>query len=318
MKKKLCSLLLAVLMLLTLLTAASCGAGKEDAPAGDSTQSIDESIDSSSGEEIHSPELDSDDITPLVAREKFEDLFKAGMKYTAEGRDDQLLGIIRADDPDSVLEELKAIFSQTNYNDYPAENAFYETIYQNDNVFYGFYYNSLTTAEGSKTNSVMEYQVIRYSYAEDGWKFDVTNDGVQKTKDVMESLLKDEKNALNNYTSGRNFAIFGGNDFSWVHAEAVVPGALVSNVYLVWQNEDGSISGMYVIKNGTDVIKRINSVKMSLTSDSLGEVFGFNDAEDFTINPGKCKKLYFTIPANEVKTGTESWGGVSYSLDIGS
>ena len=81
-------------------------------------------------------------------------------------------------------------------------------------------------------------------------------------------------------------------------------------------NDDGSFSGMYEIKNGTDELQHIKSVSIEITDSELGTVIDISVPLNRMIDPGKAEKFYFTVSAENVTTDPTTWGNLTSHINV--
>ena len=116
----------------------------------------------------------------------------------------------------------------------------------------------------------------------------------------------------------RNFRTFNDNDYSWMFEDVVAPGGMISQPYALWQNEDGSVDCFISAKNGTSETRAVTYTTLTVVNEDTGEtVCEYTDEESHFVEPGHSITYTVHIPANQVRTGTDPWGAMSYDLSCG-
>jgi hypothetical protein len=184
-----------------------------------------------------------------------------------------------------------------------------------DGTYYiGAVLNTISSGQYPNTKSMNNTAVFAYSYKNGKWKFDGSDSAqtafMEECTDLIDPSCKEA------YQAGRNFRFFG-SDFSWIDNDIVIPGVLAENVYVAWQNEDGSVGYLLNIKNGTDEIRYIYNIVSTFTDKDLGEICS-STVGDEMIAPGTSKNYIITVDADDVNTGNKKWGSVEVNCDCDS
>ncbi|MBQ9234339.1 MAG: serine/threonine protein kinase [Lachnospiraceae bacterium] len=154
---------------------------------------------------------------------------------------------------------------------------------------------------------------------EDGeWKIVLKSDSLDEIKEKILGLLYPD--ALNAIESGRNYyspSIEKG-DFSWSANDVVIPDRVCSDVFLVWQNEDGSVDIYLNVKNGTDEELNISGINITMTNTSGGieETVIQHSFGGASVPANESKNLHGHIEPDEVLTGTEQWDDIQCSYNF--
>ena len=314
-------------LLIVLIPRLSNDSGEKDTTVTDAPSSSENTSDEVTSDKVSEPDTseisnyveDPENITDNEASSAFRALLAKARQLYDAGKMTGLRELCVFDENDSSENSFNTFqeFLETiKTNNYPSENEYYEMILRSGYHFCGFFYTSLTTGNEPDTRTLMYYQTVSYSYLDGEWKFDFTQSALDSLNNNYNSLFANERDFLLAKSEGRNASIFGGNDYSWLSDSIITPGAINSSLYLLWQNADGSVSGMYVIKNGTDAIKLVSSIRIKISDEELGTVFEEYIPTSIGINPGTPYKGYFTIPAEKIKTKTDFWGSLRSSMDI--
>lgn len=251
--------------------------------------------------------------TEVQAEEKFKEMCEAGFNYTKNQDIEGMKTLIRGAD-----DELARIYiNEFNFyleKNYPDFQYFLVVSNNGDasNYFAGQILSSLTTVNGSDTNSMWVCGTLVFSYIDGEWKFD-SSDEAQKDLDVL-SLSPEKMQKA--YNEGRNNAIFDSNDYTWVNEDITIPGQVDARIYSAWQNEDGTVGVLVSIKNGKNVIAKVSEISMKLMDEKLGTIIGVTNSDGLSLAPGKAKTMVYTIPVEYVKTGSEKWGSLSANCNI--
>ena len=140
------------------------------------------------------------------------------------------------------------------------------------------------------------------------WAFDFTSETGEAIYKATEGVYPEECVAASK--DGRNCVDFSnGADYTWTRENITVPGSIDANVYLAWQNQDGSVEMLLNVKNGTDEVRSIYNYDITFTDDSLGEILNISRSGDM-LAPGTSRNYVVKADPSEVKTGMEKWGSV--------
>lgn len=153
---------------------------------------------------------------------------------------------------------------------------------------------------------------------DDKWKSVLKNDSLDEIKEKILGLLYPD--ALNAIEAGRNYysqAIEKG-DFSWCADNVVIPDRVCSDVFLIWQNEDGSVDIYINVKNGTNEELNINGINITMTNTSGGieETVIQHSFGGASVPANESKNLHGHIEPDEVLTGTEQWDSIQCSYNF--
>lgn len=259
---------------------------------------------------------DGDVVSRDTAKAELQKLFDQALEYTRNDDYSSFCTLVRGvDDNKESIDNLYNILKKVIENDYP--DFAYDIVWDDGTYFLCFIQQSMTTGAYPDYNNKYYFFDATISYMNNEWLFDCTPTADEKwsCEEYIKSVMSDE--ILAAYDAGRNASVFGGSDVSWINGDIVIPGALVSTVYLMWQNEDGSVDVMLEIKNGTDGIRNVYNIDVTITDDELGDVLNVS-TDGGMIDPGKTKQITIHVDANEVKTGTSKWGNLHSNVNTDS
>ena len=168
--------------------------------------------------------------------------------------------------------------------------------------------SSLVSGQYPDTKSMKYTIYLGITYTDGKWGIVNSEEGTSKINEMLINNFPTEvKDAREN---GRNCTRFETFDLTWLDPTVVIPGTLDASVYLAWQNEDGSVGILVNVKNGTDEIRSINSIDVTLTDESLGEIL-YVERTGEMIEPKRSRNYTITVDPADVKTGTETWTQIS-------
>lgn len=252
-----------------------------------------------------------DDQTKTASIEEAEDAFKRLFQIAfdlVEKEDlESYLDLFVDPDPDNeYVNTLYDFIIGCKENSY--EDTCYGMVGGDGTYFVGNVMKSLTSGVYPNTKTMSSYSYCTISYKEGKWKFD--NQDEEHWHEIIWKELPQEY--IEAEEAGRNAMMIagiegGGVCFAWMCSNMVVPGALETNVRLIWQNEDGSVGVLVNIQNGTDEIRNVDKIYVTATDDALGEIF-YSEVRGTNIPPNKSENFVFDVPADDIQTGTEAWG----------
>jgi len=180
--------------------------------------------------------------------------------------------------------------------------------------FMGFMQNSLTSGYYPDYRTMQHNTSLSFSYVDGEWKFDYSEEIMNALNQILLNDYYPAECMQSAGITGNGIDFSNGADFSWVNEDIVIPGSLAANIYLAWQNEDGSVGLLLNVKNGTNEIRAMNSITVTFTDDTLGTIFNETFSGE-NIAPGKAKNYLLTVDAARVMTGRQKWGSVHYDVD---
>lgn len=120
------------------------------------------------------------------------------------------------------------------------------------------------------------------------------------------------------YRAGRNATAFSQSNYMWMDESLVYEGASYQELKFAWQNEDGSVNVGIWFANGTPnniMYTKIN--ELSITSKDYGTVISVKDADiNLPLKAMSGILKVYNISADQVKTGTKTWGSLSNHLSV--
>ena len=180
-----------------------------------------------------------------------------------------------------------------------------------------YYYVDITSAicAGSYPDTHSEYSdwgvAFRYE-DENTLKADFSEEALAVLNEHFFDILPDGMADAHN--NGRNATEFNASRYWYMNSNHVVHGSLDTLLKYAWQDEEGNLWVALLASNGTDANRAFNSITLTLADDALGTVYE-GSLDGFTLmNVQNTLKVY-QIPYSEVRTGTETWGSMNYSID---
>lgn len=146
------------------------------------------------------------------------------------------------------------------------------------------------------------------------WKLDCNPDSIDAFNQAAEvsPLLPEEGIAASQ--AGRNAAQFNTN-LMYTDTESVFRGCVTGKILFAWQEENGDVTLDVWIANDTSENISIQSEHSVLTDESLGTILDHTGGLQEIVPAGTSARYLLTVPASEVKTGTQQWGSVNSSID---
>jgi len=236
------------------------------------------------------------------------------MQHYADVNDNAQFAALFEDDIDSVtvesqLQSVKSSLDVTESLSSHADVCFIDPT--EDKTVSPYYFAAgLTDYAVAEDGSVEWYStLIRAAYYESGWKASAVPSG-----DLVSGLYPEGyTEALVNGRNAVDFYPYFANRFS---EGTVFQGALYSLVNMAWQNEDGSMTVLVWIANGTDTDRWCDSIDVIITDSVRGAVTSVNMPVQYTAAAQTSQQLELTIPAENVKTDTNSWNELSVDSNL--
>lgn len=250
-------------------------------------------------------------VTAEDAKAAFQDLIEQALDCVQQDDKDSLLALYTENTTEENIDNLYGNIKNVNVDKYPDKQYF---VYGgNDEMYMCEAFYSVTAGTLPNTDSETMSLSSGLRYTEDGWKLDASEETQTEMVEILKNIYPEQfKNAMDN---GRNIATFEYGEYSWVKNNIVIPGAVDGKVYAVWQNEDGSVTFMINVKNGSDEAQYIKNISFSLENESLGTI-AEGEHEGDIISPNKSKNYVFTVDASKVNTDDKTWGIIHNSCNI--
>ena len=293
----------AVIMMMATITAATLsgcgGSGNSNPNTSDQTTEVASTTTAEAPVQISAEDADSG----------FAKLYKKTMAYVESGDRDGFATLFRNTDPEAISQSFDG-WAKVRDDDYPDQQ--HHIILTKDNYAVAEQFNSLTTGTIPNTKSMWDSNYFVISYEDGLWKYDDSDEANSACKDEIVKIYPKEMTDAAN--AGRNSYMLE-NDFTWAAPDFVIPGCIDGRAYLAWQNEDGSVD-MYVnIKNGSDEIQQINQMNLELKDDKLGQILSTTVNGTDMLKPHSSANYTIHVEADDVKTGTDTWGTVNASCN---
>lgn len=164
----------------------------------------------------------------------------------------------------------------------------------------GEFYMGGIINSGSDGDQIMKNSwMITVSFIDGSCKIDCC-DEVLELVDKVYIYPEEMKNAEN---EGRYNASMSENDWSFADSKVVVKNSFEMNAYCLWQNADDSISIGYSIKNGTDELKELDTIYITIcSSDGTGMVLDWYEVHtDKRIEANSSENIVVNVPKNNLE-----------------
>ena len=176
------------------------------------------------------------------------------------------LFVIESGDSELINERynyIKDVILPSGYNNITAYK-----ICKNGKYYYVGYYIYKDADTASEADYITQADI--FTDVDGELKIVVKDDSLSEITEKILSLLYPEAQAAIN--AGRNYysQTIENGDFSWCSDNVVIQGTVCSDVFLIWQNEDGSVDIYLNVKNGTDEELNISGIDITLTNTSNG------------------------------------------------
>ena len=263
-------------------------------------------------EQVQEPAVDDRTFTMEEAEAIFAELFQQALGYCRNGNYEGFSGMFTLISDQAEVEQLYYdIINEYIPAGYP--DTTYMILMGDGRFFLGSVLNSVTT--GAYPNSVTKTLStdMELVYINGEWKFDLSSEGQAIFDSFDDAVLTEE--ALNAKNAGRNFTCFNKGDYSYLFSDVVFENVLKADLYVMWQNGDGSVSCLLNIKNGTGGTRTINTVNLKATDSAAGVIFDYQFEFGATISPGTSGNCLITIPAEQVLSGTAVWSQIEYEVN---
>lgn len=267
--------------------------------------------DSSGGTETSSPgtaenkeEFPSNEQAKMAVKELFEKAYQ----YAKEGNREGFASLYADADKmsDTVNEDYNgfAKLVKKNYPDFDSTIMFGK-----DGYYIAYVINSVSSVSGNNTSAMWENNLLPVSYKNGEWRFDFSEKAaaLQNDEGFWSFLPKPAHEAIK---AGRDGTFFDTdkNEYYWVNEDIVIPKLVQGKVYIVWKNEDGSLSVFVNFNNGSDAIKVFRKGSIKISVDDIGDVLDVTFDPDVALAPGTCTNKVFTFSADQLKNNS-GWGG---------
>ena len=117
--------------------------------------------------------------------------------------------------------------------------------------------------------------------------------------------------ALEDGNNGLNFARFG--NMMWTKHDGVEKGVYLANAAYMYQTAGGDVVLLVSLANGTDSIKNVTSITVTMKDDKLGKLFTVKESCSVRVLPGTRELYEIHVPASKVKKGT--WTTIHTNVD---
>ncbi len=183
------------------------------------------------------------------AKQACKSLFEKALECVRNGDKEEFDSLFIADEKNEDWK--KGVDEQYTYlqkyisDDYP--NTDYYVIGGNGITFAVGILNTLVSGRYPDTKFLSYNLYYPLTNIDGEWRFDYTKKASDDINVCTEHLFP--KEIWDAEKNGRNCTRFDSGDFSWTNPDLTIPGVLATNVYLAWQNADGSVGLLVNIKN---------------------------------------------------------------------
>lgn len=175
-------------------------------------------------------------------------------------------------------------------------------------------YEYIVTGIYPNTHISSRWHTLAISYKDGLWLIDLSEDWQAAFADKV--FAPDRCEVA--YRAGRNIAEFAVANYMWMDESLVYDGCSNNEIKFAWQNEDGSVDVAIWFANGTPnniMYTKIN--ELSISSKDYGTVISVKNADiNFPLKAMTGALKIYNIPAEQVKTGTKTWGSLSSHLNV--
>lgn len=242
------------------------------------------------------------------AKVAVKELFEKAYQYAKEGNREGFASLYADADKmsDTVNEEYNgfAKLVKKNYPDFDSTIMFGK-----DGYYIAYIINSVSSASGNNTSAMWDNYLMPVSYQNGEWRFDLSEKAaaLQNDEGFWNFLPKPAVEAIK---AGRDGSFFDNdkNEYYWVNEDIVIPKLVQGKIYIVWKNEDGSLSVLVNFNNGSDSIKVFKKGSIKISVDDIGDVLDVTFDPDVALAPGTCTNKVFTFGADQLKNNS-GWGG---------
>ncbi|MBE5815681.1 MAG: hypothetical protein E7320_10845 [Clostridiales bacterium] len=233
-------------------------------------------------------------VGPDEAQAAFETLCRQMLEYSAAADGEKVLKLVAAY-PEGYDEcTYMSIFNEFNLQGWPDYLFYTIPLDANGTRYLGSIVNSLT--ENGQTRSVSDWLVV--TFADGTCKIDGSPEAaelVAKLDLYPEEMKKAE-------ADGRFTARLGESDRRFAVEKAVIPHCFTLRAYSMWQNADGSLDVAVSLSNGTDAVRPVESLTITVTDMEGNELVLYTESVSLAIESGDSENLIIRIPAGQLNT----------------
>jgi hypothetical protein len=128
----------------------------------------------------------------------------------------------------------------------------------------------------------------------------------------VEQVYPEFRSELESAVNFGNFTNFNG---LFLNSDMVYDGSCDTSLLYLWQTPDGSVKALIWYANGTDVNIGTYQTRLTVTDDSLGTIFSEQFNETVSIRSHHSVIRIFTVPADRVMSGTQTWTSMHWDCD---
>ncbi len=163
----------------------------------------------------------------------------------------------------------------------------------------------VTFTNGGKDYSESNSSYWLYLRKTDG-KWEVTPSYSDEEAEALNEALNRpyKAEAIEAVSSGRNAATFGNR--MWTQQDGVEEDVYLANTTYMYQEANGDVVVIVSLANGTNAIKHVEEISVTITDDKLGQILKRTEKCSVSVLPGTVELYEIRVPASAVKKGV--WG----------
>ncbi len=307
MKRKKYYLMLSTVCL-TMAALAGCGNKNNEEPI--ETQAT-ETVFETETESIE--EVVDTDVFNAQAQLAFQELFEEAIEYCENYDLEGFYTLYRDAEENQDQVDMDYVYLSESF--IPAMNSEtrYSIISGDGTYFMGYIENYETEGTYPDATSTSNHLTVSLSYVDGEWKFDDTEAAAVAAASYSTSIYPEEM--LEAKDQALNTVDLSDSDYSWADSSAVLPDEVLGKVYLVWENQDGSISLLLNVKNGTPQDRTVDTATIYVTDSMFGELFT-TTWEGQTVKANSSENFIVTIPLDEQTGTTDVWVDISANTTL--
>lgn len=233
----------------------------------------------------------------------FEALFEKAMTCVEEYDVEGFMELYR--DAEDCEEQITSDFMYlSEYMTEMNEKSRYSILCGDGTYFAGYIMNYETEGKYPEAESFCNHMTVSLSCVNGEWLFDDTEAAAKAAAAYSASIYPDEMNDARK--KSRNAADLSNGDYSWTDASMVLPEDLIGTVYLAWENQDGSISLLLNIKNGTATDIPVDSATIEVADAMYGELCTA-EWKGATVKSYTSENFVINVPAADLEVEADEW-----------
>ncbi len=301
-----------------LLALSACGGGPKDSSTNTPNNTAENTTVAQNSETATAAAtVDTKTATPTVApddgawRPVVEDLWQRALQ-AAKNSDEAALAKLYRDADKATLE---TTMESLRYINQSYDTANFVLLAQKDNLYAIECISYIVTSGGTLKYKRQDF-VIRNSFG--NWAFATGADAQALYDTVMP--MGEMANMLEGYNQAvaakRNAQITNTFNYMALDETLVFEGSKSADCLALWQNEDGSVSAMLHLVNGTNQNVDFAKLKFQVTDKSTGKtICDVTASNSFTVKAMHNRLQMLNIKPKDVQTGTDAWNDFNCHLE---